>query len=161
MGFKWKRRRRDRSKREAGCSLIKSKCNKCSQGSDPGSEMTSGSPQAWCVRKGRSLTARGHQGILTPCQEEKRKTIIIHNRHHDPWSLYSTILTQLVTVSRTIKPYPIHQSSLHWSHRLIEDLATIGPNMLMSSTSQVSTAVYIPYWRPGSRSRICSSANQC
>ena len=38
------------------------------------------------VRKGRSLTARRHQGKLTPCQEERWKTII-HIHHHYPWSL--------------------------------------------------------------------------
>ena len=72
-----------------GCgrqAIIKSKCNRCWQSSDPGSEMTSGSPPTVTKRGGRSLTARGHQGKLTPCQERKNKRLI-HNRHHYPWSL--------------------------------------------------------------------------
>ena len=41
MGSKWKRRR-DRSMRKAG--IVENKCNRCWQHSDPGREMTSGSP---------------------------------------------------------------------------------------------------------------------
>ena len=44
----------------------------------------------WRIRKGRNLTARRRQGKLTPCQEERRKTIF-HKRHHYPWSLLHRI----------------------------------------------------------------------
>ena len=65
----------DRCGRQA---IIKSKCNRCWQGSDPGSKRTRGSPPD--VTKGRSLIARGHQ--------EKWR----HVRRKDEKLLFTTII---------------------------------------------------------------------
>ena len=72
------------------------------------------------VRKERNLTARGHQGKLTPCQEETPKTVI-HNRHHYPRSLLHRI-SGASSAAASAKAITSHQPA--WWLRL--------PNRLVS-----------------------------